>query len=191
MPGVDDGFRRLGADPFAAPPELRDPTRRLRGQLVEPVTVWTAYGPDERPAGVTVSSVLVAEGEPSGIIGLIGPVSDFWDAVVHSQRFVVHVLDADQARISDQLASRYPGDPFEGIVVSHSAHGPVLEEVGVRAACGLSGYTEAGYYHLVQGVIEDIAIGPDDAAPLVHYRGRYVTTALRSRRNPKDVRPGP
>ena len=50
--------------PFAVPPERRDPARRLRGRLVAPVTVWTAGHPSTG-AGLTVSSVLVAEGQPA------------------------------------------------------------------------------------------------------------------------------
>ena len=50
-------------DPFATPEEQRSPLRRLRGRLAAPVTLWTADGP-AGPAGLTVSSMLVAEGEP-------------------------------------------------------------------------------------------------------------------------------
>jgi 3-hydroxy-9,10-secoandrosta-1,3,5(10)-triene-9,17-dione monooxygenase reductase component len=60
-----------GQPPFAVPPERRDPTRRLRGRLVAPVTVWTAGRPPGG-AGLTVSSVLVAEGDPARLAWLHG-----------------------------------------------------------------------------------------------------------------------
>ena len=179
MGPVDDGFRRLGPDPFALPLDRRDHTRRLRGRLVAPVTVWTAYGTGGMPTGISVSSVLVVEGDPPCVIGLIGPVSEFWEAVQYSRRFVVHILGADQTRIADQFAARYPGDPFDGLAACQSDAGPILDVVGTRAACELSGYMEAGYFLLLRGVIGDMTMAKDEVAPLVHYRGRYVTTAVR------------
>ncbi len=175
--GFDDGYRRIGSDPFLAAEQ--DPARRLRGRLTAPVTVWTAYDSDGIPAGITVSSVLVVEGEPPEVIGLLGPLSEFWDVVSHSKRFVVHVLQADQTRIADQFALRYPGEPFEGLSMSSTPWGPVLDAIAVRAACSFSGYMEAGYSLLVRGRIDDVVVENDDVYPLVHYRGRYLTARPR------------
>jgi len=176
--GFDDGTRRIGTDPFLVGEP--DPARRLRGRLTAPVTVWTAYDGDRTPAGITVSSMLVVEGEPPEVIGLLGPLSDFWDVVRESKQFVIHVLQADQARIADQFALRYPGDPFEGLSVSSSPCGPVLDTVAVRATCSFSGYMEIGYSLLVRARIDDVvAEDDDDVYPLVHYRGRYVTARPR------------
>lgn len=176
---VGDGYRRTGPDPFIAPSAGSDMTRRLRGRLAAPVTVWTAGGPDGRPAGITVSSVLLVEGDPGVVVGLVGPISEFWEAVSASRRFVVHVLGADQVRMADQFALRYPGDPFEGVELSSTDWGPVLDGVATRAFCSLSGSTEAGYFLMVQGDVQSIELG-DAVGPLVHYRGRYVTVAARS-----------
>jgi flavin reductase (DIM6/NTAB) family NADH-FMN oxidoreductase RutF len=52
----------------------------LRGRLVAPVTVWTA-GQVPDGAGLTVSSVLVAEGQPARLLGLIAPTSALWEAM--------------------------------------------------------------------------------------------------------------
>ncbi len=174
--GVDDGYRRIGVDPFATP---ADTVRRLRGHLVAPVTVWTAYGLGDAPAGITVSSVLVAEGEPPSVLGLVGPVSEFWDALGVSKRFVVHVLAADQVRVADQFAMRYPGEPFDGMSVSYSEWGPVLDDMAVRASCWLAGWMEAGYQILARGSLAGIHVPDDPSPPLAHYRGRYFTVGPR------------
>jgi flavin reductase (DIM6/NTAB) family NADH-FMN oxidoreductase RutF len=176
---VDDGFQRIGSDPFQLPVDQRDHVRRLRGRLPGPVTVWTAYEEAELRTGLTVSSVLIAEGEPPSVLGLIAPDSAFWDALRASKRFVVHVLDRAQTRIADQFALKYPGDPFEGLSVARSDHGPVLSEVSTRARATLMGNIDAGYYLLIRGSIDDVELDPNPTAPLIHYRGRYFTTGIR------------
>jgi flavin reductase (DIM6/NTAB) family NADH-FMN oxidoreductase RutF len=60
-----------------------------------PVTIWTANGNEGRPEGITVSSILIGEGDPPSVLGLIAPDPSFWDAVRASKRFVVHVLERD------------------------------------------------------------------------------------------------
>jgi flavin reductase (DIM6/NTAB) family NADH-FMN oxidoreductase RutF len=176
---IDDGRRRVGSDPFEHLSGDQDAARRLRGRLAAPVTVWTASDPDGAPTGITVSSVVVAEGLPSLVIGVVGPLSDFWEAARSARRFVVHVLSAEQVRIADQFALRYPGDPFEGLSYSPSESGPVLEGVSARTSCLLSGYMEAGHSLLVRGEITDVVLSDDHPPPLVHYRGRYLTTRAR------------
>jgi hypothetical protein len=46
MAGDQRPIRIGGQHPFATPPELRSPARRLRGRLLAPVTVWTAGTPE-------------------------------------------------------------------------------------------------------------------------------------------------
>jgi len=173
----DDGIRRIGDDPFAVPPEDRDQARRFRGSMAAPVTVWTSSGGDG-PAGLTVSSTIVVEGSRPSLLGLIGSLTDLWEAISTSRRFVVHVLSAPQARLADQFAGRYPVTPFESVDVAASDWGPVLVDVPNRAFCELESSPLAGYFLLVSGLIAGTQLIEIDA-PLVNYRGQYVTTAPR------------
>ena len=177
--GLDDGFQRIGSDPFEVQPSARDLGRRLRGQLPAPVTVWTTYGTGGTPLGITVSSVLIAEGDTTSVLGLIAPLSDFWEALGVSKRFVMHVLDSQHTRIADQFALRYPGSPFEGLGFSPSDYGPVLDEVETNARCSMSAYLDEGYSLLVRASVDDLELAADPTRPLVHYRGRYVTVGPR------------
>ena len=176
---IEDGFERMGSDPFELPDEERDEIRRLRGRLPMPVTIWTAYGEKGRPEGITVSSVLVGEGEPASILGLVAPDSSFWEAVRSSKRFVAHILDQGQSRMADQFALRYPGDPFEGLSVERSDHGPVLSDVATRAAGTLLGFIDGGYSLLLRGSIDEVDLDLNPTQPLIHYRGRYFTIGVR------------
>src|SRR5690606_17297985 len=64
--------------PFVPPDDERDPLRRLRGRLPAPVTVWAA-GEGRSRRGLTVSSLIVAAGDPARVLGLVDEESDLWD----------------------------------------------------------------------------------------------------------------
>ena len=99
--------------PFATPEGDRRPVRRLRGRLPLPVTVWTsAYG--GRRAGWTVSSMMVADGEPAEILGLVDAESDLADLIEESGTVAVSLLgwgDRGLAEVFAGLAPA-PGGPF-------------------------------------------------------------------------------
>jgi 3-hydroxy-9,10-secoandrosta-1,3,5(10)-triene-9,17-dione monooxygenase reductase component len=159
--------------PFAVPPERRDPARRLRGRLVAAVTVWTAGHPSTG-AGLTVSSVLVAEGQPARLLGLIDPTSAFWEAMQEARAFVVHVLAADDRSLAERFSEVRPPvrGPFDRLEVAESPWGPVLGGKRPRAACHLAGSVTVGHAELVEGVIEQLEL-PDLEDPLAYLHGSY------------------
>ncbi|MDP8958623.1 MAG: flavin reductase family protein [Actinomycetota bacterium] len=159
--------------PFVTPTELREPARRFRGRLVGPVTVWTAGGPEER-TGLTMSSLVVAEGEPASVFGLVGETSELWEAVQKSEAFVVHVLEERHRQLADRFAGLRPspGGLFRDLVVQDTPWGPVLADLATRAFCRLGSSEESGYHLLVQGVIQRIELH-DLREPLAYYRGGY------------------
>jgi 3-hydroxy-9,10-secoandrosta-1,3,5(10)-triene-9,17-dione monooxygenase reductase component len=173
MASGQEPIRIGGQAPFAVPPERRHPARRLRGRLVAPVTVWTAGRPPGG-AGLTVSSVLVAEGDPARLLGLIDPTSALWEAVQASGVFVVHVLTATDQALAERFSEVRPPvrAPFERLEVAESPWGPVLGGRRTWAACRLTGSTPVGYGELVEGVIEQVELGEDDS-PLAWLHGRY------------------
>jgi 3-hydroxy-9,10-secoandrosta-1,3,5(10)-triene-9,17-dione monooxygenase reductase component len=159
--------------PFAVPPERRDPARRLRGRLVAPVTVWTAGHPPGG-AGLTVSSVLVAEGQPPRLLGLIDPTSAFWEAMQETRAFVVHLLAVGDRALAERFSEIRPPvqGPFDGLKVAESPWGPVLGGKRPRVACRLARSTPVGYAELVEGMIEQLEL-PDLEDPLAYLHGSY------------------
>jgi 3-hydroxy-9,10-secoandrosta-1,3,5(10)-triene-9,17-dione monooxygenase reductase component len=159
--------------PFAVPPERRDPARRWRGRLVAPVTVWTA-GRLPGGAGLTVSSVLVAEGQPARLLGLIDPTSALFAAAQETGGFVVHVLAAGDRALAERFSEVRPPirDPFERLQVAASPWGPVLEGNRPRAGCRLAGSATVGHAELVEGVIEELEL-PELEDPLAYLHGSY------------------
>jgi flavin reductase (DIM6/NTAB) family NADH-FMN oxidoreductase RutF len=160
-------------NPFVTPIHQRDPVRRLRGRLAAPVTIWTT-GSGTRRTGLTMSSVLVAEGEPSSVLGLVSDTTDLFERIGETGTFVMHVLDEDHHILADVFAGLRPapGGMFTGLEVEDSEWGPVLTQFKTRAFCKVWDTTPAGYQVLVRGAIEQLELA-DLTRPLTYFRGRY------------------
>jgi len=159
--------------PFLLAPEQRDPVRRLRGRLASGVTVLTASDGDRR-AGLTVASILIAEGEPARALALVSDTSDFWYVLEESGRFVVHVLDASHREMADRFAGAVPapGGPFVGLDISESDWGPVIGGMDTVAFASVDDIHEVGWQQLVVADVDRIGVADLDD-PLVWFRGAY------------------
>ena len=157
-------------DPFATPEGERSPLCRLRGRLVAPVTLWTSPG----PAGLTVSSTLVADGEPGRLLGLVDDESELWSAVEATGRFAVVPLGRAHRQLADRFAGLLPapGGLFATGDWRDVGYGPLPADAGTWAGCRLVAARPLGWSLLVEATIERIELGGPDE-PLVHYRGRY------------------
>jgi 3-hydroxy-9,10-secoandrosta-1,3,5(10)-triene-9,17-dione monooxygenase reductase component len=140
---------------------------------VVPVTVWTA-GQLPGGAGLTVSLVLVAEGQPARLLGLIDPTSAFWETAQETGAFIVHVLAAGDRALAERFSEVRPPirGPFEGLEVAESPWGPLLGGSRPRVACRLAGSTPVGYAELIEGVIEQLEL-VDLEDPLAYLHGGY------------------
>jgi flavin reductase (DIM6/NTAB) family NADH-FMN oxidoreductase RutF len=170
----EPGGRIHSTDPFATPEAEKSELRRLRGRFAAPVTIWTTPG----PAGLTVSSTVVADGDPGRILGLIDEESDFWDAAERAGRFAVIPLTPADRQLADRFAGLMPapGGLFAAGDWQQTEYGPVPAAAATWAGCRLDGVRPCGWALLVEGIVESLQVG-GSAAPLVHYRGRYTELA--------------
>jgi flavin reductase (DIM6/NTAB) family NADH-FMN oxidoreductase RutF len=160
--------------PFAEPESERDPVRRLRGRLGGTVTLWTT-GAERGRAGLTVSSVMVAAGDPGHALALVDPDSDFAEALQRTGRAVVQLLEWPHRDLAEAFAglSPAPGGVFTLGTWADTDWGPRLEGTSAWAGVRLTGTSEVGWSLLLDTTIEHVAIG-EEQEPLVHRRGRYV-----------------
>ena len=159
--------------PFLEPESERDPVRRLRGRLGGAVTLWTAGDADER-TGLTVSSLMVAAGDPGRVLGLVDPDSDLAEALQRTGRAVVHLLGWEHRDLADAFAgvAPAPGGPFRLGHFEQTPWGPRLTDAETWVGVSLESAVDVGWSSLVTCVVDEVALG-DDAPPLVHRRGRY------------------
>ncbi|HEX6516098.1 MAG TPA: flavin reductase family protein [Nocardioidaceae bacterium] len=160
--------------PFLEPEEERDPVRRLRGRLGPTVSLWTTGTGDSR-TGLTVSSMMVAGGEPGHALALVDPLSDLATALGEGDVAVVQLLEWPHRSLADAFAgvAPAPGGPFTLGDWVDTPWGPRLEGAPSWAGVRVVETREVGWSLLVDTEIEHVELD-EEAQPLVHRRGRYL-----------------
>jgi len=155
--------------PFASQP---DPVRRLRGRLGGAVSLWTA-GDGTRRAGLTVSSMMVANGEPGRVVGLLDPDADLLDLLRDTGRGVVGLLEWADRDLADAFGgvAPAPGGAFTHGSWLQTAYGPALKDRS-RALVRVESAQDVGWSVLVTAAIDEVVMA-EDRDPLEHRRGRY------------------
>ncbi len=157
-----------------------DPVRRFRGHLGGAVTLWTSgevHTPGLR-AGLTVSSLMVAGGEPGRLLALLDPDSDLRDVLESTGLGVVHLLQWEHRDLAEAFAGRMPapGGPFTMGEWEQTGHGPRLVSAPSWASVEVDSFEPVGWSDLVIARIDDVVMG-EDTSPLEHRRGRYLRPA--------------
>jgi flavin reductase (DIM6/NTAB) family NADH-FMN oxidoreductase RutF len=167
--------------PFAVGEQDRHPLRRFRGRMASPVSIWAAAAHDVR-AGWTLSSFLVADGDPGEVIGLIDEESPLADVLVEIPTLTINLLGWGQRRLADAFAgvAPAPGGPFALSNWRDTEWGPVLEtSLGWIGARLTTDPDRVGWGLLLRAVVEHVEIQSDPADDLLCYvRGRYRSLSL-------------
>jgi flavin reductase (DIM6/NTAB) family NADH-FMN oxidoreductase RutF len=154
-----------------------DPVRRLRGRLGGAVTLWTSGGtPTSRArAGLTVSSVMVAGGEPGRVLALVDPDCSLRDVLEETGLAVVHLLTWGHRDLAEAFAGQLPapGGPFTMGQWEQTGHGPRLLSAPSWAEVEVESFESVGWSDLVVARLGEVVVG-DDEAHLEHRRGRYL-----------------
>jgi flavin reductase (DIM6/NTAB) family NADH-FMN oxidoreductase RutF len=159
--------------PFADPEP--DPVRRFRGRLGGAVTLWTA-GTDEHRAGLTVSSLMVANGESPRLLALLDPDSDLREVLTDTGRAVVQVLSWADRALAEVFAGTAPapGGPFRQAEFLPTAWGPRLARASTYAHVVPLAEEVVGWSVLVSCRIDEAFVGDEDGPVLGHRRGRFL-----------------
>jgi len=160
------------SNPFLDPEP--DQARRLRGRLGGAVTLWTSGTPVDR-AGLTVSSLMVAAGEPAYVLALLDPDSDLLERLQETGRGVVQLLEWRHRQLAEMFAGQAPapGGLFAQAEFDQTDFGPRLGEATTWAGVSLSVRRDVGWSVEVSCRIDRLEIG-EEREPLVHRRGRYL-----------------
>ena len=185
-----------GDHPFLPPAGDRDPLRRWRGRMPAPVSVWTTTA-GGRSAGWTISSFLLADGQPPEVAGLVDEEAEFADQLAGSGRFAVSLLAGPHRHLADVFAGQAPapGGVFTVGRWRETEWGPVLADaVGWLGATVLTaerdgGHDRAGWALLVRGAVQHTEHAePDERGVLCTFRGRYLALGAGAADGPASLR---
>jgi len=151
-----------------------DPVRRLRGRLGGAVSLWTA-GEGRDREGLTVTSLLLAHGEPAHVLGLLDPDSDLAERLLETEKAVVQLLSWPDRDLAEAFAGTAPapGGPFRMGDFEQTTWGPRLTSVTAWCGVTLVETREVGWSVETTCRIDEIEVG-DEVVPLLHRRGRFL-----------------
>lgn len=158
--------------PFADPEP--DEVRRFRGRLGGAVTLWTT-GEGGSRAGLTVSSLMVANGETAEVLALVDPDSDFRDALNDGARCVVQVLSWQDRALAEMFAGTAPapGGAFAHAQWEQTPYGPRLATATTWANVVPVDQRPVGWSVLLTCRVEEVHALEETEAVLGHRRGRF------------------
>ena len=159
-------------------PAAVERARRFRdvlGRFASGVTVVTAVSGGQ-PVGMTCQSFSSVSLDPPLVLFVPARTSRAWPLIQRAGRFCVNFLAADQADLSNTMASRgvdkFAGIPWEP---SPATGSPVLKGSLGHVDCTIHAVHEAGDHYVVIGRVVDLA-GASDDEPLLFFQGQYRTT---------------
>ncbi len=165
-------------------PETMAAARRFRdvlGRFGSGVTVVTGISGDE-PVGLTCQSFSSVSLDPPLVLFIPAKTSRAWPLIQRSGKFCVNFLAADQAELSNTMASR-GADKFADVkwTPSPGTGSPMLEGALAHVDCTIHQVHAAGDHYIVIGRVIDLITDDDAAAvgPLLFYRGEYRGTDRR------------
>ncbi|WP_232523713.1 MULTISPECIES: flavin reductase family protein [Nocardioides] len=155
--------------------------RDVLGRFASGVTVVAGVSNGE-PVGMTCQSFSSVSLDPPLVLFIPAKSSRAWPLIQRSGRFCVNFLAADQADLSNIMASRGT-DKFADVkwTPAPETGSPMLEGALAHLDCAIHAVHEAGDHYVVIGRVLDLVADADsDADPLLFYRGQYRTTDARS-----------
>jgi len=177
---------RLGErTPIPDDPESAARARRFRdvlGLFASGVTVVTSMS-DGAPVGMTCQSFSSVSLEPPLVMFCPAKTSRAWPLMQRAGFFCVNILAADQAAVSNAMATKGT-DKFDGIAWRPATTGaPLLAGVVGHVDCTVHSVHEAGDHYVVLGRVRELGFGTaasdeaGDRSPLLYFRGSYDTVA--------------
>lgn len=157
----------------ALEPAASDVFRRVCGRFATGVTVISVLDAEGRPHGMTVNSFASVSLNPPLVMVSINLGSHILQHFLQSTHFGVNVLADDQAHHSRRFA-RHSDDKFNGVEWQAAESGvPLIEGVLAHLECENSRWFEAGDHAVLIGQV--VRAGCRDGRPLLFFQSDYAS----------------
>ena len=170
-PGEGTAVHGDDPDAVARARQFRD----VLGRFASGVTVVTAVSNGE-PVGMTCQSFSSVSLDPPLVLFVPARTSRAWPVMQRVGKFCVNFLAADQADLSNTMASRGT-DKFAGVPWTPTAKtgSPLLDGALGFVDCAIHAVHEAGDHYVVIGRVLELGEGHDHD-PLLFFQGQYRST---------------
>ncbi len=167
-----------GATLHADDPEAIERARTFRdvlGRFASGVTVVTTMS-NGVPVGMTCQSFSSVSLDPPLVLFVPAKTSRAWPMIQRAGTFCVNFLSADQADLSNTMASR-GADKFAEVdwTPSPQTGSPILPGALGYVDCTIHAAHESGDHYVVIGKVVDLQVAEAEK-PLLFYQGKYSTT---------------
>ena len=166
--------------------ERENRARRFRDALsafATGVTIVTTRDRHGRDVGLTANSFNSVSLDPPMVLWSLAKSSRALPTFLEATHFAVHVLAADQEKLSLRFATR-GADKFNGLDIARGREQiPLLPGCSARFLCRTAFRHEAGDHMILVGEVEDF--DHSDRPELLFHRGRYALAV------PKPSTPSP
>jgi flavin reductase (DIM6/NTAB) family NADH-FMN oxidoreductase RutF len=146
--------------------------RHVLGHFPTGVTIITA-APESGPVGLTIGSFTSVSLDPPLVGFLPGKASTTWPGIEEAGAFCVNVLGEAQGELCWSFA-RESNEKFVDLVwePAPATGSPVLPGVVAWIDCEIEKVVDAGDHWFVLGRVLALDVSPDDAGPLLFFRGK-------------------
>lgn len=146
--------------------------RNALGQFATGVTIITTLDANGAPVGVTVNSFNSVSLEPKLVLWSLAKKSYSLDAFSNTERFVIHVLAADQQDVSNRFAKGSP-EKFNGADYTDGlGNVPVLSGCAAVFECRRTEQVDGGDHVIFIGQVERFQV--EERPVLLFYKGGYT-----------------
>ncbi len=147
--------------------------RAACGHFPTGVAVVTCSDPAGTPIGLTVNSFTSVSLKPPMILFCVDHSAFSRKVIASVETFAVNLLSLEQKDLSSRFA-KPSDDRFQNVAFKLGTLGaPLLDGALVHLECRKAHTYEAGDHDIVVGEVIDLTIQPDDAQPLVYFKGQY------------------
>jgi flavin reductase (DIM6/NTAB) family NADH-FMN oxidoreductase RutF len=150
--------------------------RHVMGHFATGVTVITSIGSDGRPVGTTANAVSSLSLDPPLLLVCFDRSSQTLAAIGTHGAFAVNILAAPQQELSANFARRGLAAEWDDVPHRSGLTGsPRLHGALATLECTVEHRLPGGDHEIVIGRVRDAQAGDGEAAPLLFWRGRYVS----------------
>lgn len=161
--------RRPMSTSFTPSPDTARALRDALGQFATGVTVVTCLDADG-PLGITANSFASVSLDPALVLWSPAKASKRYASFVAAQRFVIHVIAADQAGLCAAFAR--DGRAFDAADWAAGDNGaPLLTGALSAFECTQSALHDAGDHTIIVGEVTRVITQP--GTPLTFFAGQY------------------